>query len=303
MNIVLSADESYARYGAVVMASVIANAADPGRIRFFMLTPGMCEETKNSLHAFVEDAGVVIGIIDVDAQELQGLKVGRFGTAALLRLLMHCYLPNDCERVIYLDCDVIVRSDLSDLWAMPLNGNVAAAANDLYKPSISMARNLPDDYFNSGVMLVDLAAWRDKCVGERALAYLEEDGYDSRYPDQDALNQVLAGDWYRLAPEWNFQPTAYAAVEKRYPHLLPHLASLETAIRHPRIVHFIGAVKPWHAMCVHPLQEDFIAYSRDTAWPIDSKALKSSLSWSERLRMVCKRPKIRRRRRLTQPSR
>jgi lipopolysaccharide biosynthesis glycosyltransferase len=114
------------------------------------------------------------------------------------------------------------------------------------------------------------------------------------------LNQVLEGDWCGLSIEWNFQPTAYAAVEKRYPHLVAHMASLEMAVRHPRIVHFIGSVKPWHAKCVHPFQTDFIAYSRHTPWPIDSKVLASSLSWTERINMAFKQPKIRRRRRLAQ---
>ncbi|MDI5920883.1 glycosyltransferase family 8 protein [Halomonas sp. LR5S13] len=298
MNVVLSADESYARYGAVVMASVIANANDPGNLHFFMLTPGLHEETRQSLRASVEGSGVAIDIIDVDAHELQGLKAGRFGVAALLPLLMHRYLPAGCERVIYLDCDVLVLSDLAELWSMPLEGHAAAAAMDLCNPVSRLTRESPDDYFNSGVMLVDMAAWRSRRVGERALACLEEKGNDFRYPDQDALNRVLAGDWYRLEPEWNCQPTAYAAVEKRYAHLVPYLPALEVAIRHPRIVHFIGAVKPWHAKCVHPLQEDFIAYSRHTPWPIDRKALRSSLAWSKRIRLAFKQPKIRRRRRL-----
>jgi lipopolysaccharide biosynthesis glycosyltransferase len=266
-----------------------------------MLTPDMCEETKNRLHAFVEEGGAQIDIIDVDVQVLKGLKVGRFGTAALLRLLMHRYLPDDCERVIYLDCDVLVRCDLSDLWAMSLHGHAAAAAMDICNTSISATRKNPDDYFNSGVMLIDLAAWRSRHVGERALAYLEQNGDYARYPDQDALNHVLEGDCYQLPLSWNFQPTAYRAVKKHYPHLHKHLAALETAVLNPRIVHFIGAVKPWHPTCVHPFQEDFIAYSCHTPWPIDRKALMSSLPWSERMRMVLKQPKVRRRRRLTAP--
>ena len=300
MNIVLCADESYARYGSVVIASVIANAINIEQIRFFMLTPGMSEETKNSLRESVERFDATLDIIDVDVMALQGLKAGRFGTAALLRLLMHRYLPVDCKRIIYLDCDLLVRSDLSELWTMPLNGHTAAASINLSSSSSKGDRKLPDSYFNSGVMLVDLAAWREKRVGDRALECLEREGNNYRYPDQDALNRVLEGDWRLLPVEWNFQPTAYAAIEKRYPHLVAHMTSLQTAIRHPRIVHFIGAVKPWHAKCVHPFQEDFIACSRHTAWPIDSKALASSLSWKERIRLAFKQPKIRRRRRLTQ---
>ncbi|RAH38238.1 glycosyltransferase family 8 protein [Halomonas sp. SL1] len=299
MNVLLCADEGYARHGAVVMASAMANASRADQLRFFLLTPGLEENTKDRLHALVEAAGAVLHIIEVDVQELQGVKAGRFGVAALLRLLMHRYLPEDCERVIYLDCDTLVLGSLEDLWNLPLAGDVAAAAMDLCNPSSKNTRRDPDNYFNSGVMLVNLVAWRNGRVAEQALAFLEQNGEGLRYPDQDALNQVLDGKWRRLSADWNFQPTAYAAVEKRYAHLIQYLPDLEAAIRYPRIVHFIGAVKPWHATCVHPLQDDFIAYSNLTPWPIRKAALRSTLPLGKRLRLALKRPKIRRRRKLT----
>jgi len=79
-------------------------------------------------------------------------------------------------------------------------------------------------------------------VVERALRYLEQEGDSVRCSDQDALNHVLTGSWYRLSPEWNFQLTACDAIEKRYSHLAPYLPAIEASIRHPRIVHFINAV-------------------------------------------------------------
>ncbi|MCK0743666.1 glycosyltransferase family 8 protein [Chromohalobacter nigrandesensis] len=297
MNIVLCADEGYARYAAVVMASAIANASNPERLCFFVLTTGLEADTQERLRDLVEEADAAIHISQVDVRELQGLKTGRFGIAALLPLLMHRYLPGDCERVIYLDCDVLVLGDLAGLWSMPLEGYVAAAAMDLCNSSSKHTRGAPDNYFNSGVILVDLMAWRRERVAEKALECLQTDE-TARYPDQDALNQVLNGKWRRLEPEWNFQPTAYAAMEKRYAHLTQHLPYLEAASRGPQIVHFIGAVKPWHARCVHPFQDDFLAYSQQTPWPIEKAALRATLPWGKRIRLILKQPKIRRRRML-----
>ncbi len=171
---------------------------------------------------------------------------------------------------------------------------------DLCNPSSKHTRRDPDNYFNSGMMLVDLLAWRREGVAEKALEYLQVSEV-ARYPDQDALNEVLESRWRRLEPEWNFQPTAYAAVEKRYAHLAEYLPALKVASRHPRIVHFIGAVKPWHARCVHPFQDDFIAYSALTPWPIEKAALRSTLPWRKRFRLLLKEPKIRRRRMLARP--
>ncbi|WP_280565179.1 glycosyltransferase [Chromohalobacter sp. 48-RD10] len=121
MNVVLCADEGYARFGAVVMASAIANASRPERLRFFVLTPGLEEDTAERLRKVVEKGGAALHIIDVDVQALQGLQAGRFGIAALLPLLMHRYLPVDCERVIYLDCDVLVPLSASLVVQMAIS--------------------------------------------------------------------------------------------------------------------------------------------------------------------------------------
>lgn len=77
------------------MASVVDSTVVPGWLRFFMLTPSMCEQTEDVLHAFVEEPCAEIDIIDVDVKAFQGLQVGRFGTDTLLRLIIHRYHPDD----------------------------------------------------------------------------------------------------------------------------------------------------------------------------------------------------------------
>jgi lipopolysaccharide biosynthesis glycosyltransferase len=300
IDVVLCADANYARYGAVVIASVMVHARSPERLRFHLLTPGLSEEVQLRLHAMVEAAGSSIAITAAEPELPDDMTLGRFGISSLLPLYMHHYLPADCERVIYLDCDVVVLKDLAELWDTPLEGQTLAAAMDLCNPSNLHSRHEPEHYFNTGVLLVDLLQWRAKRVGERALACLKQQGASFKYPDQDALNHVLSGDWLRLSPAWNFQPTAYAAVEKRYPHLEAFRAELKESIRSPGIVHFIGATKPWHPGCVHPLQRLFLRFSCLTPWPITEKGLKRELPLTKRFRLAMKQPKIWRRSRLTQ---
>ncbi|GHC32630.1 glycosyltransferase family 8 protein [Aidingimonas halophila] len=299
IDIVLSADERYARYAAVVMASALANSPTPEQFRFFLLTPGLDPETPPRLRQVAESSGAQLQVIQASPEGAGGIDVGRFGPAGLLRLQMDRYLPEDCHRVIYLDCDLVILGDLADLWHTPLQGRTVAAVMDLCNPSNLGSRDGFDGYFNSGVMLIDLEAWRRERVAERAFEYLRTSGQGLKFPDQDALNHVMVDNWLPLSPVWNFQPTAYAAVEKAYTHLRPFLGDLEQAIRSPRIVHFIGSVKPWHPACEHPLQPWFLDYAGKTAWPIDAEALKRELSWLKRFRLALKQPKIRRRRHKT----
>lgn len=298
IDIVLSADERYAPYAAVVIASALDQAHEPARYRFHMLTTGVSEGVQHGLKAVVARYKAQIIFSVVSRCELESLASGRFGAAALLRLYMQDYLPADCKRVIYLDCDVLVMEDLAVLWEVPLEQRVIAAALDLCRGSVSRQRRNFETYFNSGVMLIDLMAWRDEQVADRAVEYLKTN-HDSSFPDQDALNHVLEGRWKRLETQWNFQPTAYAAVEKRYAHLAAYHEEMKRAVAFPCVVHFIGGVKPWHPESTHPLAPEFIRYSAQTPWPINDRQLRKQLPWKKRMRLWLKRPKQLSRRRRT----
>lgn len=302
VDIVLCSDENYAPYAAVVMASALANAKAPTEFRFFVLTLGMPEPVKNKLQQLVSTAGATLHVIEAETTALNKVETHRFGQATLLRLFMNEYLPADCQRVIYLDCDVLVLGDLADLWSVSLNGYAVGAVMDLSGSSETGLDELKssENYFNAGVLLVDLKEWRNQRIGERAVDCLCQEGKVYRYLDQDALNVVLSGEWLQLDIAWNVQPVAYSAVEKNYSHLVDYIPALEAAIKHPKVVHFIGAIKPWHGLCVHPLQDLFLACSQKTPWPMTQRSVRSELSWSQRLRLANKRGKIRRRRKLTQ---
>jgi lipopolysaccharide biosynthesis glycosyltransferase len=88
------------------------------------------------------------------------------------------------------------------------------------------------DYFNAGVLLIDLPLWRAERVSERALEYLARNP-SSPICDQDALNVACDGRWTPLDPRWNFQD-----------HYDKVFADME-AEQLPGIVHFVTTLKPW----------------------------------------------------------
>src|SRR5262249_44225277 len=82
-------------------------------------------------------------------------------------------LPPDVHRVLYLDCDIIVRGDVEGLWNYDLYDSVVGAVEDPnmhYKEKLGLLPGQP--YFNAGVLLVDLDRWRAGRVGPRALNFL-----------------------------------------------------------------------------------------------------------------------------------
>ena len=121
-----------------------------------------------------------------------------------------------------------------------LRGAAVAAVRDHHVDS-DLKSNLRDrtvgvprvrDYFNAGVMLIDLPEWRRQRISEKALQYLHEH-CNSPYSDQDALNVACDGMWKELDSTWNFQNHHVTRIDRQPP------------TRRPAIVHFITSSKPW----------------------------------------------------------
>ncbi|SDK74586.1 Lipopolysaccharide biosynthesis protein, LPS:glycosyltransferase [Franzmannia pantelleriensis] len=299
VDIVLCADEAYIPYAAVVMASAVQASATPQALRFHLLTTGISEESERRLHGMLAPSGAQLNVVPVQADFAAGLALGRFGAASLLRLMMPRFLPEGCRRAIYLDCDVMVVDDLATLWETDLEGHAVGAVMDLCGPTVAEWKHDFASYFNSGVLLVDLERWQRDEIEEQALAFLRHQQQPLDCPDQDALNDAIGDAWARLHPRWNFQPTAYPSVEKPYPHMGEFNPGLREAIASPAVIHFIGPVKPWHAMSPHPLKHLFTDCSLLTPWPIDARALHQALPLKKRLRLKAKAHKLRRRRQMS----
>ena len=181
------------------------------------------------------------------------------GMVYYYRLFLGDALPESVTRVLFLDADLLVEGDLAELWALPFDGKTVQAAPDAYSHLYHVHRlqrlSLPDGggfsaeskYFNAGVLLIDLAQWRKKDVGRRAMELLGRCGERFTFRDQDALNCVLVGDWKPLPITWNFHelPTRlgfWRSDESR--------EALKATFRRPRIIHFVGD-HPWEPGCLN----------------------------------------------------
>jgi lipopolysaccharide biosynthesis glycosyltransferase len=171
------------------------------------------------------------------------------------RLLIATALPG-LDRAVYLDGDILVRRSLEPLFATDLQGAPIAACVDLNAPTL--AQGLPNfaqwhldgdaPYFNGGVLVLDLHAWRDRGLTDRAVRLAETSSASLGWADQDVINIVVGADCRRLDASWNVLHGGWGrrAHPSRTGAALPR-AEVERALRDPAIVHFAGSIKPWHA--------------------------------------------------------
>ena len=108
------------------------------------------------------------------------------------------FLPEELKRVLYLDPDTLVINSLLPLWELELDGHLFAAAAHTGKTEIANNVNrfrlgTEGDYYNSGVLLMDLERCRNEIHTEELFDYVSNHGDELILPDQDILNALYGG--------------------------------------------------------------------------------------------------------------
>jgi len=209
---------------------------------------------------------------------MTGLLGGRHISASTyLRLFVDQLLPTEADRVLYLDADMLVRTDLTPLYQADLQGKTIGAVRDLVIADLShpysgitdyMQRGLPSDghYFNAGLLLIDLNRWRSERLGHAILEYARQHGGQGNF-DQDALNASVHRDWTELDLTWNVQGSVLLLDEHpSHPWVEEMRALRADLLRDPATVHFSGTIKPWHASSGHPFACEWRRELRRSSW-------------------------------------
>ncbi len=169
------------------------------------------------------------------------------------------------SRVLYLDCDMICRGNISDLWNADLHGNVIGAVQDqgyavTKKRLVDMHTHQTDKYFNGGLILFDTKKWNQQHITTKVHKFIQQHGDTLVYQDQDALNAVLDGNWQLLDPKYNVQSRL---MRREEPNPNPQLDKLaRKAWQSPVIIHYSGWSKPWvrTGKWVHAWRDEYYWY-------------------------------------------
>lgn len=257
--VLMAIDEAYAGPLCVTVTSLLDRLCPDVGLALYVMASGVGNETRRRI-AGAFDARVALEWVSLDAARLRSLHgYGHVASpAASFRLLAGSSLPPALAKVIYLDADLLVQDDLAALWERPFAGHVLLAVQDAYVQR-GLDPRMPAPYFNSGLMVIDLAAWRAADVEAACLGAARRLQHTTRWLDQDALNAGVAGRWGALPPRWNKQYWLDVLPDWR---CSPYSAEeFEEARCRPAIVHFCSETKPWHPFNDHA-PADVAAYRR-----------------------------------------
>jgi lipopolysaccharide biosynthesis glycosyltransferase len=193
-----------------------------------------------------------------------------FTRATYLSLFVPALLLGKYERLLYLDVDIYPESvRVFDLFDLDLGGQMLAAVRDLNIPfygsdfnrdeltttlRIPVEKCLGAKYLNSGVLLIDLRAYKRVRFETQAVRLIQGHGVPLRLPDQTVFNALLRTRWLELSPSFNMVTNAWSSFVRQFAP--------------PAIVHFTGPVKPWHRAFVddHPVRREIPEFLKDTPW-------------------------------------
>lgn len=276
MNLFYTSDDKFVPQLAAGICSVCENNQDMEQIHFYIGSLRITQAHQDALLRLVSRYNRRIFFIEIDDLEQRiGFDFDTLGWSSIViaRLLIDQLLPPAVDRVLYLDGDTIVRDSLAELWATDMQGCVLGAsieptANHARKESLGL-KHLP--YFNSGVLLIDLALWRTQNTGKRILDFYRSRGGALFAPDQDAINGALAGEIFVLSPKYNFYNIYWyypyrtlCRLEAPAPYLPKEV--LQDAVDHPVIIHYLGEDRPWRLGNTHKYTADYQHYLSLTEW-------------------------------------
>lgn len=288
MNIVYNCNDAFAVHTAVSIVSLFENNSKACDIEVYILANAVSEENKERLkslpvkyHGDAHHRQVYIIELEDYAGKIEAFFGGSLDTAGfditvLARLFAPSYLPKEVTRYIYLDADTIVLRDINALWETKLNGAVCGmvAEPTIYKSTrqqIGLTDDLP--YYNSGMLLVDRDKWESEDISRACAACFASFGRKGlSFPDQDILNTVLKGKIKNLPQKWNFFTNYHY---RSYISLIREAAWYAREVsetqyneekKHPAIVHFAGAERPWLRGNHNPYKESYREYLKLTPW-------------------------------------
>lgn len=273
LDVVFSCDENYVMPAGVMLCSLFENNQD-ALIRVHGLYRGKGDFLA-PLQTLCERYGGSFIPYEMSKIELPSLPVYQksqradITVSAYYRLFVAEVLPADLDKVLYLDCDIVVESSIKDLWEVNLDGYPLGAVPDNQNSNVHLTNrlgyNVNDGYFNSGVLLINLNYWREHNVLKSFKDYIAENYYNLQHHDQDVLNHEFHGLKMELPIRYNFLTSLM--YKEKYIHVsCSYFDQISEAYVHPCIIHYCGTDRPWYSNSTHPMKAYWYKYQNLTEW-------------------------------------
>lgn len=252
MDIVFNIDNKYVPFLCTTILSLLENNKEH-KIKFHILTIELSNENREYIKELVTTQNSEVLFYDINIDLLKGFPIGKgtvnpnYPYTGYLRLLISEIIPSYINKILYLDCDIIIINSIDKLWNTDISNYCIAAVDDYGENGTNGIERLIGikgySYFNAGVLLMNLDRMRELGIYEQYKEWSISNYSKIKFHDQDVLNALLFDKRKKIDSQWN------------------HMTNFGNGT----IIHFSG-IKPWQSECKHPLKKVFTNYLQRTKW-------------------------------------
>lgn len=269
IHIACNIDNNYVKHCAVTLTSLFENNQEE-RFAVHILANNLSDNEQHVLIEIGKRYGNQLYFYTPDPQLLSGFTIRKFSKRISMATYYRCILSEiisqDIDRLIYLDCDIVILGKIRPFLEIPLNHIGIAAVEDIGCKEAQryeiLQYPMADSYFNAGVLLINLDYWRQQHVAQACIDYFHTYPERILFNDQDLLNSILHQNKILVDLKWNVQDGFYRnppRIDQRWKD------KYSEVLKHPVILHYTNR-KPWEYDSQHPLKEEYIKYLDLTPW-------------------------------------
>ena len=266
VNICFVSDEKYAEPLCTALYSLLWNRDKTRLYDILILQDDISEKATEEIRSLADgEAGVSIRLVDMaDVRQFFPKTANAYYTAAInYRLYLFDEMFSNYDKMLYFDCDMIFLDDVSQLYDTDFCGKEAVAVRaedfrvfsktrraiflddmpynvDNYRKD-GLKMKHPEDYFNSGALLLNLEKARNRITMSQIYELLAKHKYT--FSDQDVLNMLFDGRVHPVDFRWNY--TTFVAGHLQSGNCNSEKLFADLQRENPAIIHYVGRRKPW----------------------------------------------------------
>ena len=244
--VVFAGDYAYIRQIETALKSICRNNS---HLKIYLLNQDIPQEWFSQIRIYLQEMGgdlIDCKLIGSQYKMNWSNKLPHINHMTFARYFIPDFVTED--KVLYLDSDLIVTGDLTDLFELDLGENYLGAARSCFGAGVG---------FNAGVLLINNKKWKSETIRQKLIELTEKEHENVKEGDQSILNMLFKDQYSLLEDKYNFQIGFDAgAAEKNHAFIfeIPLTPS-------PKILHYISPDKPWKQFSVGRLREEWWKYS------------------------------------------
>lgn len=265
VHVAMATDRNYLKYALTACASMLQYTSRD--VVLHLLHEELTPEDLAGFEALPHAGPFTVRPHRIEAAFFKDWPPLRWSVSTYYRMILPELVP-ELDKILYLDCDLLVLDDVGKLFDTDLGEKTCAAVGTRLRQGhydlIGLDRKCI--YFNAGVMLFNPAKMRRENHVGRFIALFSERGDRIKYPDQDILNLTYGEDYLKLPLRWNLNTAVYRNPPEDAIYTCEETVA---ALKDPGIAHFTGRHKPWRfgATTHHPYASFYPHFAALSGWP------------------------------------